>query len=175
MAKVPKMKYEINLREIFGTDVQDRALREAIAQTAIDKIVERTRSGTSLRGTAFKGYSKSYQDSHAFKAFGKDGTIDLTLTGDMLDQLTVIESTDAKVALGWSDSTQNAKAYNHNVGDTLPKREFFGLQAQEIAEIRETYKEAVMNFSELEQAKGTGAFDQKAVEILTKLMEAEVG
>lgn len=175
MARVPRMRYDINLSEIFGTTVTDRALREAIAQTAIEKIIERTRSGTSLRGTTFKGYSKSYMDSLTFKAHGKSGDVDLTLTGDMLDQLTVTDSTDTKISLGWSDGTQNAKAYNHNTGDTLPKREFFGLQQKEISEIRDIYIDAVRDFAELDKSKGTDAFDKKALDLLASLMEVESG
>lgn len=173
MAKVPRMRYDLNLSEIFGSKIQDRALREAIAQSAIEKIIERTRSGTSLKGGGFKGYSKAYQNSTAFKAFGKSAQVDLTLAGDMLDQLTVIEQNTNRITLGWEDSLQNAKAYNHNTGDTLPKREFFGLQKKEIDELKQEFASAVERFSELDEARGTDAFTSAAVRAIVALTEEE--
>lgn len=131
------VRLKVNMKDILGRDLPDNEeILDAIAQKAIDMIVERTESGKSVSGKAFKKYSKSYQKSDAFAAFGKSGEVNLTLSGDMLGLLDIVNKTKNTFELGWDDPVENAKAYNHNVGDTLPKREFLGLQKQEIDELK---------------------------------------
>lgn len=114
----------------------DETILEAIAQKAIDIIIERTQDGKDARGRPFKKYSKAYMESDSFVGFGKSGKVDLTLSGDMLGLMEVVKTTSTGFELGWSDETENAKAFNHVTGDTLPKRDFFDLQKQEQAELR---------------------------------------
>jgi len=135
----------VNLKELFGTSLpKDPKLRDAIAQSIIDKIVNRTtKDNTGWDGREFKGYSKSYKKSDNFGIFGKSANkVNLTLTGDMLGNMDVSESnTDAiEIKIDRSDAP---KAFNHITGDTLPKRDFFGLSKSEMREIRSTFKEAV--------------------------------
>jgi hypothetical protein len=133
-----RVKLRVNLKELLGKSLpDDQDLVEAVAQKAIDIIVGRTQEGTSLSGRPFKKYSDAYQKSDSFKAFGKSGTPNLTLSGDMLGLMEVLDTTRNTFEIGWSDEKETAKAYNHNVGDTLPKREFFGLQKQELNELRQ--------------------------------------
>jgi len=141
MAKtVPRVRYEIDLEELFGQQIDDPELRDAIGQRVIDRIVERTLSGRSKTGHVFKGYSDSYIKSAIFKAFGKDpSNVNMRLKGDMLGQMDIIEQDSKKIALGWGDTTQNAKAYNHTQGDTLPKRDFFGLPKRDLDKIRKEF------------------------------------
>jgi hypothetical protein len=133
------VKLRVNIKELLdGKNLPDDPdIVEAIAQKAIDIIVERTQDGVSLSGRPFKKYSDSYQKSVSFKAFGKSSTPNLTLSGDMLDLLELIDTTRNTFEIGWTDDLEIKKAYNHNVGDTVPKREFFGLQKQELDELRE--------------------------------------
>lgn len=148
MAKIPNLKMTesevsqtFDLKEILGVDVSDTpAIKEAIGQALIDKIIERTESGVDVNGNKFEKYSEDYKDSLAFKAFGKTGKVNLTQSGQMLGTLDLIENKGNKIKIGWDDETENAKAYNHNTGDTVKKRQFFGITAEDIKAIRDEFK-----------------------------------
>ena len=58
----------------------------------------------------------------------------------MLGLLDIIEDKGNKIKIGWTDPTENAKAFNHNTGDTVKKREFFGITAQDIKAISTEFK-----------------------------------
>lgn len=139
-----KMELEISLDELFGTKVpNDQALREAIGQSVIDKIVNRTESGEGVNGRPFKSYSATYKKSNQFDVYGKSNDVNLTLTGDMLGTLDIKAQSRGVIKIGWQDSTQNAKAFNHHTGDTLPRRPFFGLKDSEIEDIKKEFKDRV--------------------------------
>lgn len=71
--------------------------------------------------------SKDYADAQK----SGDRLANLDLYGDMLNALEVIPDYEAgKVTIGIFDDSQTAKAYNHNVGDTLPKRQFIPDEGQ---------------------------------------------
>jgi hypothetical protein len=70
-------------------------------------------------GKKFKQLSKDYADDEK----GGRREPNLELNGDMLGALTY-KTTDKGIEVGIFDSSQAPKAYNHNVGDTLPKRAF---------------------------------------------------
>jgi len=148
-----KLKLKINLEELFGIPVENRALREAIGGRLIEKIVARTQGGTDVNGRSFKKYSKSYQDSLAFKVHGKGGNVDLTLSGDMLASMQVGDSSPERLTIEFPDETENAKAFNHNTGDTLPKREFFGLTEEEKQDVKEEFQEDVIDFAQFIETK----------------------
>jgi len=170
------MELEVSLEEMFGQEVTDQSLREEIGQAIIDKIVERTQSGKRLGGGSLKGYSKAYKESLAFKVTGKNesGPANLTLTGDMLGTLDIKDDTETKLKIGWQSDTENAKAFNHHTGDTLPKRPFFGLQQNELQEIESEFARKVSIKNNLNKAKGETEFRQTSVnEIFKVLSELE--
>ena len=122
------IRLKINMKDILGRNLpNDSDVIDAIGQKAIDIIVARTQSGKSVSGRKFTKYSKNYD---------KKGTVDLTLSGDMLGLMDITSSTRNTFSIGWGDQLENNKAFNHDTGDTLPKREFLGLQKQELAELR---------------------------------------
>jgi hypothetical protein len=130
-----------NLKEIFGVDVSDMPeLKQAFGQALIDHMVERTEDGLDRNGNKFQAYPKTYKESDAFKAFGKTSKVNLTMTGDMLGQIDIIETKGNEIKIGWRDETENAKAYNHNTGDTVLKRPFFGINNPDIASISKEFK-----------------------------------
>lgn len=135
----------IDLKEVFGVSLTgNEALKQSIGQALIDRIIERTESNTSVTGGKLKAYSKEYIASDEFKAFDKSaGDVNMTLTGNMLGTLDIVDITGSKIKLGWDDATENAKAYNHNVGDTVPKRAFFGLTKTEINSIKKEFESEV--------------------------------
>jgi hypothetical protein len=72
-----------------------------------------------VSGRAFKQLDKNYADEEK----GGRRTPNLELEGDMLRSLE-FKNTSKGIEIGIFDSSQAPKAYNHNVGDTLPKRQF---------------------------------------------------
>ncbi len=139
--KEDEVSLTIDLEDLFGVDVSDKPeIKQAVGQAIIDKIVSRTGSGKGVDGGKFQKYSESYTESLAFKAAGKSkDSVNLKLFGDMLGTLDVLSDEGNKLKIGWDDELQNAKAYNHNTGDTLPKREFFGLSDSEVKEIKNEF------------------------------------
>lgn len=136
----------IDLKELFGVSViGSEGLKQAIGGAIIDKIVNRTESGVGVDGKKLKApYSKDYSESLDFKAFGKSkNKVNMTLTGQMLGSLDIVESKGNSIKIGWDDSEENAKAYNHNTGDTVPKRPFFGVTEKELREIKSEFEDKV--------------------------------
>ncbi|MGB0257746.1 MAG: hypothetical protein ACPGES_03745 [Coraliomargarita sp.] len=107
-------------------------MRDAIAQRAIDIIEQRTQSGRGANGRKFKQYSKEYAEEKGVPR----SAVDLTLSGDMLGLIDVVGETRDKIEFGWDDETENAKAFNHIKGDTVPKRDFFDLTKKELTSLR---------------------------------------
>lgn len=131
----------IDLKKLLGIDVSDYPeVKQAIGQAIIDLIVSRTESGKDINGNSFASYSKDYKDSLAFKAFGKTNKVNMTLSGDMLAFMDIVEDKGNTIKIGWSDDEENAKAYNHNVGDTVTKRSFFGVTDSDLKKISEEFK-----------------------------------
>ena len=131
-----------NLLELTGVDLQDQDdLKNKIAQDLIDRIVSRSESGTDRAGSSFKPYKKSYIDSEQFEAFDKSpGKINMTLSGGMLTSMQPLNVAGNDIKIGWDDTTENAKAYNHNVGETVTRRQFFGLTKAQVREVLSKYK-----------------------------------
>lgn len=94
---------------------------------------ERTTSGKDINGRTFKPYSKEYAQQKGVTR----SSVDLVLTGEMLESFEDSRTGQRnmlKIKMG--DGVNTKKSYNHNVGDTLPKRTHFGIiQNQEIDEI----------------------------------------
>ena len=140
---------EFDLKEILGMDVSgDDALIAAIGQAIIDQIVDRTKSGKDVNGSSFAPYSESYKKSLDFKAFGKTNAVDMTLTDEMLSMLTILSVKGSVLRVGWNDAESSAKAYGHITGmkghprldGVTPKRDFFGLNETEVANLRTEFR-----------------------------------
>ena len=115
----------INLSEILGREPTERE-SQAFIEEAINLIIERTQSGVDRNGKAFTKYSEEYAD---LKGVSR-GDVDMTFKGDMLSAIDGM-SDNGEIVLFINDENETLKAYNHNVGDTLPKRTFFGLTGAE--------------------------------------------
>jgi len=163
-----KMELEVDIESMFGVPVENESLRQQIGQALIDKITERTGNAQRLGGGSFKGYSTEYKNSLAYKVGRKSGDVNLKLTGDMLETLDIKNDTDSMIKLGWESSTQNAKAFNHHTGDTLPKRPFFGLQKNELDAVASEFQSRVDLKSRLSKAKEN--FQETAVNEIKRIL-----
>lgn len=128
-----EMSQEINLKRYLGDDATPEQ-KQLFAELAIEQINQRTLDGKTIHGGKFKKYSKEYAD---FKGVSRD-SVDLFLEGDMLDSLEIQEDEEddnkIKITIG-GDKVETKKGYNHHVGDTLPKRPWFGLTTDEVRTI----------------------------------------
>ena len=163
MAKIKETQSQvsqtINIKEILGRTPTE-AEKQSIGQALIDRIIERTESGKGLSGKNLKSpYSKEYADSLEFKAFGKSrGKVNMTLTGDMLASIDILRSTRDTITIG-IEGDQAAKAFNHQTGDTVPKRRFFGVTQKDI-------RTAVSNNEGPSEPAEPGSFVDRALSIL---------
>lgn len=166
----------LNLKEMFGV-VPNREIRQAIGQYAVDYIRERTRNGMGIGGAPIKHgvYSEEYAESLEFKAHGKDKhEVNMTLTGDMLGLMDVVDETDMTVTIGWRDEEQILKAYNHNTGDTVPERPFFGLTKKEVREIADHFRDEVQASVRETRKNGRDEYTRKALDYLD-ILEGDDG
>lgn len=118
-------------------------------ELAVDNIVKRTTSGKDIDGSKFTKYSKEY----AKKKGVPRSSVDLVLEGDMLRSFEDSDSTGNIVKISMEEGDQTLKAYNHNVGDTLPARTFFGIKKEsEMNRIVRQVKAAAITSDETEES-----------------------
>lgn len=97
-------------------------IKSKVADFILSEIENFTNAMTSpVTGREFRALSFAYGE----KKRDINGSIDadLHLTGGMIGSLKT-RLTDNGIELFIDDSIEILKAYNHNVGDTLPKRQF---------------------------------------------------
>lgn len=129
-----KVSQTINLNEIVNTDISsDEKLVTKIGQAIIDYMDERVEDGLGYGRKKLKSpYSVAYSESLNFKAAGKSkNKVNMKLSGDMMASIDILETDGAKITLG-IEGSEAPKAFNHQTGDTVPKREFFGVTKDEI-------------------------------------------
>lgn len=131
--------------EIFiGPGYTDRQ-KKRIADDLIEVMVEEAMGGRGInpetkRRKSFPGYSKKY--------FKYPDTPDLTLQGEMLDAIELLETRDESLVIGFKNGTkQNAKA-DGNIRGTYGKkranprkaRPFLGVTIREASEVLDNYE-----------------------------------
>lgn len=133
-ATLDKVSQTINLNEVIGSDISsDEKLVTKIGQAIIDYMDTRAEDGLGLGRKKLKSpYSKGYSESLDFVAAGKSkNKVNMRLSGDMLASIDILETKGATLTIG-IEGSEAPKAFNHQTGDTLPKREFFGVTKDEI-------------------------------------------
>ena len=133
---IDELSQEIDLTRYVDGELTDEA-KETFALAAIERINQRTLDGNNIHGRKFKKYSKDYA---AKKGVSRDN-VDLFLEGDMLDSLDY-ELTAKGVKIKIDDGSEAPKAFNHQTGDTLPKRQFFGLIGDEVRSLATEIQQA---------------------------------
>ena len=107
-----------------------------LADLVIEHIVDRTQSGKDKRGRDFPGYSPEYIKSLDFEIAGKSrGNVNLTLSGDMLAALDVLQEKPGLIRIGFEKgSDENARAdgnirgtYGSDTPSRKKARDFLGL------------------------------------------------
>lgn len=130
-----EVSQQIDLNKLVGSDIsEDEQLVLKIGQKIIDYIEERVDDGLGYGRTKLKSpYSDAYANSLNFKAAGKSQSdVNMKLSGDMMASIDIIEVNGSKITIGIDDPDQVPKAFNHQTGDTVPKRPFFGVTNDEL-------------------------------------------
>jgi hypothetical protein len=154
---------EIDLADLGFNIPNNAELKFAIAQSMVNAIVDRTLSNKDAFGSNFTSYSKEYINSLEFQAYDKSaGDVNLKLTGEMLDSIEVASTSGNKVVIRVTPD-QAAKAFNHITGDTVKKRNFFGITEKEINKIKKEFRSSVND--------NTQAIDNKVLKLLGALGE----
>lgn len=139
---------EINLEKLLGSQSKNREVREAFFQVAYDKLLERLDQGIGADGKKLGKYSKAYMDSLAYAAFGKDSTVNMQLSGDMISSIDIVNQDDKKMKVAFKGQDENAKAFAHMTGfqghptldGKVKPRKFFGWSDDELLEIAQEFK-----------------------------------
>lgn len=134
----PWVKTEILLPKDY--DDEDA---QTVAEEILNFIVERTKKGYGSDGEKFPGYSPSYKASDVFKLGGKSSKVDLTLSGEMLDSLEILQAKRGKIVIGFAKgSDMNGRAdgncrgsYGTSKDDPSKARNFMELSGKELSKI----------------------------------------
>jgi hypothetical protein len=169
-----KIEQTIDLEELFGVDLSDNdAIKNAIGQVLIDQMLVRVADGAGIGGVKLKSpYSDSYAKSVEFKAAGKSkGKVNMNLTGDMLASVNM--KADGNALTLYVDDTQVAKAYNHIVGDTVPKRPWFGFSKDELKGIRKEFAPKIKRAKKGDDAGGSDTLLNEVAQSILEDLEDE--
>lgn len=115
--------------------------RKEIASAIINLIQEKSFDGIDWKGKPFPKYSKKYIE---FKGSDK---VDLTLSGEMLDELKLISDKSGELLIGFDrDSEMNGRAEGNILGsyggepNKKKARDFLGITDFELEDIVSTYE-----------------------------------
>lgn len=94
------MPVERNFGPLDEIPMSTTALMREIGLMVRERIVRRTRQGTSVDGAPFTPYSKGYAAKKQ-QALGA-GPVNLTVSGAMLNDITLLKVTEDTVEIGFS-------------------------------------------------------------------------
>ena len=106
-------------------DSLNKAERVDLASEIIDFIIDRTQDGLSVRNKKFRRYTKEYAETKGVSPTD----VDLTLTGDMLDDMRLLSEKKGSLLIGFSAGTfsNDKAAWNRETG-----RPFLGITKKDL-------------------------------------------
>lgn len=136
------------LRESLRPFISDVEFKQIYGQRVVDRIVERTRDeNVDKNNRPLGSYSKTYKESLIFSIYKAGQTsVDLTLTGEMLESLTHKPSR-YEITVFLDGQNNRDKAQGHITGRYGTKgrskpRDFLGVPKDELRELfRDSMKE----------------------------------
>jgi hypothetical protein len=125
--------------------------RQAIASDIVDYLRDRTEQGRGEGGKSWAGsagrYSKSYKESLRYQIAGKSDTVNLTLSGDMLDMLRLVDDDKGALVIGFEPGDAEAGKAEGNIrgsygqpkGNRSKARDFLAISRDELKKILSNY------------------------------------
>lgn len=142
--------------------------RVAIANDIVQFSIARSKSGNDVNGESFPGYSEEYKKSRDFGIAGKDSDVNLTLSGEMLNEMDLISHKSGTLLIGYESGADiNGKVEGNRIGsyggeaDPEKERDFLGISDEDLKTILKKYPKGTK-----EQKEST---KQKAIDIVTSL------
>lgn len=123
--------------------------REQLGKDIIEFIIDRTKQGYDKRGSRFPKYSKDYIASKDFKIAGKSpADVNLTLSGDMLAAIEVLDHKPGKITIGFERGSGENDRADGNIRGTYgsdspkrgKKRDFLGIESADLKVILGLYE-----------------------------------
>lgn len=163
-----EVSIEIDIEKLLGGVAKNQAVREVFFQAAFDKMLSRLDNGIGADGKPLPKYSKAYKDSLEYHVYGKDGVVNMQLTGGMVNSLEIKKSDDKKMTVGFSGDEENAKAYGHITGfvghptldGKVKPRNFFGWTDSELVAIASDLKPSPQDESKINDSKILSLLDR---------------
>lgn len=123
--------------------------RLELADLIIEHIVDRSQRGLDKNGNPFPKYSKGYMKSLNFSNAGKDKSVNLELSGDMLAALNLLKHSSGELVLGYERGTKENDIAEGNIrgtyGQSTPipgkKRDFLGIESKKLRELINAVKD----------------------------------
>lgn len=105
--------------------------REILADQIIQRITGRTERGLDIDNSRFTGYSRSYREE--LRKIGARSNVDLTLTGEMLASIELLDHGPGFIEVGISPGTYASRKARWNQGgnSNIPSRPFMGIRDSE--------------------------------------------
>ena len=132
-----EISQEIDLKEYLG-EKPTAEQKRIFAELAKDLIQDRTIAGYDVTGKKFTRYTEEYAKEKGVSR----NSVDLFLKGNMLESIGRRKSKEKAntVFIQMKKGLQTKKSFNHDTGDTLPRREFFGITKKEAEDIAKEIK-----------------------------------
>lgn len=174
---IKNMRVKFDLEEIFGVTLGGKkALRQALGQAIIDRMESRTKNSKDINDRQFVKYSKQYRESDDFKAAGKTGKVNMTLSGDMLADVDILRDTPKEITIGFNDPDESAKAHGHVTGAVRKDgkaRDFFGLSNKDIKAIKQEFLPDLKEAIRLRDEQGKSKLEDALLGILKKVDDGQ--
>lgn len=108
--------------DLTGIPLKARADAKAEVLQYLEEqmLADFAKAKSPVTGQKFVPLSAAYKDVK--KGQSSSVIANMELTGALLDSLKGIDKPGNKIEIGWFDSDQAVKAFNHTTGDTVPER-----------------------------------------------------
>lgn len=159
---------DIDIEKLLGSASKNEVIRETFFQLAYDSLLDRLDKGLSVDNKPLKAYSKSYKESLAYDVFGKDGTVNMELSGDMINSIVIKKQNSKTMTIGFDSKEESNKAYGHMTGmeghptleGKVKPRNFFGWSDKELNNIAKELKPAIKEADLVSDAKLLSLIDR---------------
>ncbi len=151
-----------------------KEVKEALATEVLEYVRARTKDGKDKNERNFPKYTKPYKNFKE-KYTGDAGTVNLTLTGDMLAALDVVTVSRDKIEIGYKDTGLEGQVEGNILGtygsdrpNKKKARDFLGISPKKLQEILKKYPVDNLDLAK-ERADKINALDPNAEDVADQI------